>query len=109
MILLLAFIWGMLGAAIPIGLDGVSNSWWVLPLINIILAMIPFLLPYPLTIIGSLFAFLLALGTVLQYSIGQHSWVAAVMSSPYLLWTIIMIILVFRIKLPVCVAKNQLR
>lgn len=85
-----AAFWGLLGAALPVALDGVYWAWWILPLLNLIFGLLPFLrIRFTPTMVGIILACLLAAGTITQYAIAQRSWLAVGFSIPYLIWCLI--------------------
>lgn len=86
LLFVLSLIWVLLGISLPIALEGVDPGWYALPLVNLVVALLPFVF-FPLetssvTIIASL---VLSVAVLLQYAIGQHSWVASICTVPYIL------------------------
>lgn len=86
-LLLLSFIWLLLGISVPIALYGVDPAWWTIPMINLVFSLLPFFfISLQMSIPATMTALAFAILTIAQYSACQKSWVAAVCSAPYLLW-----------------------
>ncbi len=84
---MLSIIWGLLGVSLPIALEGVDAPWWILPLINLVVSLLPFFpIPLETSVRGILVSLLLGVATIVQYAVFQRTWLAAVCSSPYILW-----------------------
>ncbi len=83
---ILSLIWVLLGISIPIALDGVAPQWWILPMFNFIIALLPFVFPIAEGFVGTFMCLLLSIGTLVQYAAAQRSWLATLCVIPYVLW-----------------------